>query len=129
MNIKIFALIYFCMQISCLNAMWRSVVGVALATTPVTIPGTYYYFKNNKVGGRRHENMYKSFVGGAVFGAFPLVNVYTAIPMFFDWLRDDYDNLPLPTASQKACIKGFLAGLSLYVTVPGVYELLRKCPK
>lgn len=45
----------------------------AIGTSPVTIPGVYYYIKNKVEKGKGETNIFKPFVIGSIVGFIPIL--------------------------------------------------------
>jgi hypothetical protein len=113
-----------------------------IATTPVTVPGAYNYFKTEQFHKRLsddHEkneliehDTFRPFVTGVVGGVVPphnLISACTYGPAYLfteleKWER--HEKKFLENDRERARVIGFIGGLSLYATVPLALRCVRR---
>lgn len=109
-------------------------VATVIATTPVTVPGTYHYYKTQQSHKMLSDECEKSelierdtfrpFVSGALGGFVPPYNFISAVTygpayLFTELEKwEKHEKKFLENDRDRARTIGFVAGLSLYATVP-----------
>lgn len=120
----------------------QGLLATVIATTPVTVPGTYHYFKTKQLqkelspGDDKNEliahDTYRPFVSGVIQGVVPPYNVISTVTygpslLFADLEKwEKREKMFLENNREKARAVGFVAGLSLYATVPLALRYVRR---
>lgn len=107
---------------------------VVLATAPVSVPGLYHYRETGRSDGMKLNDTFSAYVKGVGCGVFPPyagLGCYMASVGAIDNLRrlghnENLSRTDCYTQRDRAFRDGWIAGFSLYLTVPLAIGILRK---
>lgn len=119
----------------------QTLLAAVVATTPVTVPGAYHYYKterahkmllNDQADAVHDHDTFRPFASGVARGIVPPDNLICAFMygpsfLFADLGRwENHEQMKLADARERARVAGFIAGFSLYATVPLALRYVRR---